>query len=213
MLSNILYTFNLYLSKLYILHYFNLIIFSIPSYLPAIFLVSTIRQLISLFFFSKALSSTNKYLKYFFFTISFVSHFTGVINIAILLFLHVKKNILFPILISSVLIFYLNSDLFTTFFNKIEHYSDDSEAFLSFSKILITIFIGLISLTRLFYKQQIVDKFILFYIALILFFSYAIPSISLRLFNSIYFIFIIYILNFTFDFFQKYKRKSFKYEF
>ena len=86
-------------------------------------------------------------------------------------------------------------------FNKFEHYTDDSEAILSLNKIATCLFIGIISIVRVIQKKQIIDKYILLYIILILIFSITIPSISLRLFNSIYFIFIIYSLNFVIDFF------------
>jgi hypothetical protein len=181
--------------------------------LPAIFLVSTVRQLISLFFFSKAISSNNRYLKYFYFIICFVSHFTGVINVLILFLLNSKKYFLCFMFIFLFFIFYSNFELLLPLVNKIEHYSDESEAFLSFYKILICTLICIISLFRIKYKNQIVDKFILFYIFLILLLSYFLPSVSLRLFNSIYFLFIIYTLNSILELFLKNKTKLLDYEF
>ncbi len=202
MLSYILYSINSYISNFFILHFINLIIFSFPNYLPAIFLVSTIRQLISLYFFSFALTRSNKLLKCVFFLIAFVTHFTGVINLFILLVLKYRKFSLYGLLsIPIFLVFHNKIEVLLPLFNKFEHYTDDSEAILSLNKIATCLFIGIISIVRVIQKKQIIDKYILLYIILILIFSITIPSISLRLFNSIYFIFIIYSLNFVIDFF------------
>ena len=200
MLTKILYSTNSFLSNFFILQLINLFVFSIPIYLPSIFLVSTLRQLISLYFFILALNKKNKYFKYLFFLISFLAHFTGIINVLILLIITTKKYNFYKILlIPIILILYFNIDLLIPLFNKIEHYSDDSETFLSLYKMITCLFIGIISILRVFYKNQIIDKYIFIYIILILFSSFTIPSISLRLFNSIYFIFIIYSLNFMLD--------------
>lgn len=200
----ILYSLNNLLTNNLLIIILSLLIFIMPGYLPAKFLVSTFRQTFSLFFFFVALNSSSKTKRNLFFILSILGHFTGILNFVILFIskiyndnIKIKKSYLILFCLSSFFLFW-NADLLVYFFNKLDHYSENNDTTLGFFKTVIILFIILFGLMNVFKfkKFKEISLFMIIYLMIILFSQTISHSISNRLFNSIYFMFPIYSLCF-----------------
>ena len=199
-------TFNK-ISKNFYLIAVNIIILMIPEYLPSKFLTSTFRQTVSLFLFLFALNQSNNFKRNLLFLLSGLGHFTGLINIACLIlskyFLkEIKLNKYFFYSCFSItffIIFY--GDILMPVYGKIDHYSQIVEIGFSVSKKIVLLFIFVLCMLdfTVFKKMKNISSFIFIFLLIIVLLNNISASISLRLFNSIYFIFPIYCLSLIYN--------------